>query len=93
MELVECLGITELRYYETRSEPILRKILISIAKTIVSDLVGKIKDSGGFGLLTDEVTDVSNICQLVSFIEYEKRKTETLHLFPMTPRRRESVEE
>ena len=83
LQLVECLGVTELKYFETRSEPTLRKMLILIAKTIVSDLVGKIKDSGVFGLLTDEVTDVSNICQLVTFIKYfdmEKGKTETVFM-------------
>ena len=74
LQLVENMGLNELKYFETRSEPILRKMLILIAKTIVSDLIGKIKDSDVFGLLTDEVTDVSNMCQLesVKYFDLEK---------------------
>ena len=77
------MGLNELKYFETRSEPILRKMLILIAKTIVSDFVGKIKDSDVFGLLTDEVTDVSNMYQLVSFVKYfdlEKGRADTVFM-------------
>lgn len=70
LETVEKMGLKELKYFETRSEPILRKMMLMLADTIVCELVEKIKASGVFGLLTDEVTDISNICQLVSFIKY-----------------------
>ena len=56
--------------FETRSEQVLRKMLLLIAKTIIGDLVDKIKQSDVYGLLTDEVTDISNLCQLVSFVKF-----------------------
>ena len=83
LTLIENMGVSEIKYFETRSEPTLRKMLILIAQTIVDDLVIKIKQSDVFGLLTDEVTDISNICQLVSFIKYfeeEKGKADTVFI-------------
>ena len=45
-------------------------MVILIAQVIKDYIVEKIKTSEGFGLLTDEVTDISNIQQLVTFIQY-----------------------
>lgn len=69
LTLVEKLGINELKHFETRSEPVLRKMLLMIAQTIIESVVSRIKESDVYGFLTDEVTDISNICQLVSFVK------------------------
>ena len=81
--LLENMGVHEIKYFETRSEPVLRKMLLLIAKTIIQDLVGEIKESDIYALLTDEVTNISNICQLVSFVkifDVDKGKAETAFL-------------
>ena len=70
LELIEKMGVDDLKYFQPRSEPVLRKMLLLIVKTIIQDIVVKIKTSNVYGLLTDEVTDISNICQLVSFVKY-----------------------
>ena len=44
--------------------------MLLIAKTIIQDTVVKVKTSNIYGLLTVEVIDISNICQLVSFAKY-----------------------
>ena len=83
LELTEKDGVDDLKYFQTRSEPVLRKMLLLIAKTIIQDIVVKIKTSDVYGLLTDEVTDISNICQLVSFVkyyDYNKEKAETVFI-------------
>ncbi|XP_028416122.1 uncharacterized protein LOC114539706 [Dendronephthya gigantea] len=41
-----------------------------IANVITEKIIKKIKKSEVFGLLTDDVTDVSNIQKLVSFIQF-----------------------
>ena len=61
------MGVDDLKYFQTRSKLVLRKMLL-IAKTIIQDIVVKIKTSNVYGLLTDEVTDIFNICQPVSFV-------------------------
>ena len=60
------MGVDDLKYFQTRSEPVLHKMLLLIAKTTIQNRVVKIKGSNVYGLLTDEVTDISNICQHVS---------------------------
>ena len=83
LTLVENLGVNDIKHFETRSEPVLRKMLLLIATTIVEDIVEKIKESELYGFLTDEVTDISNICQLVSFVKFfdtEKGQTDTVFL-------------
>ena len=61
LTLLEKMGVKEMKYFETRSEPVLRKMLLLIARTIIQDLVNNIKKSDFYALLTDEVTDISNI--------------------------------
>ena len=53
LELNEKNGVDDLKYFQTRSEPVLRKILLLIAKTIIEDIVVKIKRSNVYRLLTD----------------------------------------
>ena len=64
LELIEKMSVDDLKYFQTRSEPVLRKMLLLIAKTIIQDIVLKIKTSNVYGLLTDEVTDIFNIFNL-----------------------------
>ena len=83
LTLLEKMGVKKMKYFETRSKPILRKMLLLIARTIIQDLVNNIKKSNFYALLTDEVKDISNICQLVSFVKFfdvDKRKADTAFL-------------
>ena len=71
------------KYFQTRSETGLCKMLLLLAKTIIQDIVVKIKRSNVYGLLTDEVTDISNICQLASFVQqydHNKKNAETVFI-------------
>ena len=57
--------------------------MLLIAKTIIKDIVVKIKTSNVYGLLTDKVTVISNICQLVpsvKYYDYNKEKVETVFI-------------
>ena len=49
------MGVDDLKYFQTRSEPALCKILLLIAKTIIQGIVVKIKRSDIYLLLTDEL--------------------------------------
>ena len=72
--------VDNLKYFQTRSEPVYPKMLLLIAKTIIQGIVVK-KRSNIYRLLTDEVTDISNIYQLVLFVkyyDYNKHKVETV---------------
>ena len=76
------MGADNLKYFQTRSEPLLRKMLLTV-KTIIQDIVVKMKIPIVYELLTYEVTDISNTCQLVSFVkyyDYNKAKVETVFI-------------
>ena len=50
------MGVGDLKYFQTKSEPSLRKILLLIAKTIIEDIVVKIKRLNVYRLSTDELS-------------------------------------
>ena len=60
-KLLEELGVKEIESFSTRSEKILRGMIVLIGDTIKKKIVESIKQSKGFAILTDEVTDISNI--------------------------------
>ena len=70
LSLLEELGVKEIESFSTRSEKILRGMIVLIGDTIKKKIVESIKQSKGFAILTDEVTDISNIQQLVTFAQY-----------------------
>ena len=70
LSLLEELGVKEIKSFSTRSEKILRGMIVLIGDTIKKKIVESIKQSKGFAILTDEVTDISNIQQLVTFVQY-----------------------
>ena len=45
-------------------------MIVLIGDTIKEKIVESIKQSKSFAILTDEVTDISNIQQLVTFVQY-----------------------
>ena len=73
LSLLEELGVKEIKSFSTRSEKILRGMIVLIGDTIKKKIVESIKLSKGFAILTDEVTDISNIQQLVTFVQYFAR--------------------
>ena len=62
------MGVKEMNYFKTRSEPVLQKALLLVARTIIQDLITSIKKSNFNAILKDEVKDISNMCQLVFFV-------------------------
>ena len=75
LELFESLGVEEVSQFRKRSSRVLRELLLSIANQIKEDLLTKIKAFPFFGILTDEVTDITNIQNLVTFIKYFDNET------------------
>lgn len=70
LTLLEKLGVEDIKQFRSRSEQVLRQMIVLLADIILEDLVQNIKKSVGFGILTDEVTDISNIQQLLTFVKY-----------------------
>ena len=58
LSLLEELGVKEIESFSTRSEKILRGMIVLIGDTIKKKIVESIKQSKGFAILTNEVTDI-----------------------------------
>ena len=70
LEMVEYLGEDEVKKFRRCSSTVLRDFLLTIGNQIKIGLLDKIRKSEFFGILTDEVTDISNVQNLVKFIKY-----------------------
>ena len=64
------MGVLEIKYFKSRLEETMWKTLILMAEIITYDLAMKIKQSDIFALLTDEISGMSNISQLISLLKY-----------------------
>ena len=66
LNLIENPGVTELIETETQSTGTILKMILVLANVVREIVVDKIKQSDGYACLTDEVTDISNICNLLT---------------------------
>ena len=67
--MLESLGEEEVKQIRERSSTVLRDLLLTIVNQIKIGLLDKIRKSSFFGILTEEVTDISNVQNLVTFIK------------------------
>ena len=58
-----------MNFFQHRSAGAVREMFL-LGKMVKSDVVEMIKQANIFGLLTDEVCDITNIEQLVTFIKF-----------------------
>ena len=70
LEMLESRGVEEVKIFRERSSTVLTDLLLTIGNQIKIGLLDKIRKSEFFGILTDEVTDISNVQNLVKFIKY-----------------------
>ena len=77
-DLHEMLGVSDIALFITRSPATIRSMIIVLSDIIKEELVKNIKESRGYACLVDEVTDISNVQNLLTFIRFydmEKRMT------------------
>ena len=68
--LVEDLGITDLQLFQRRSSSSVREMFLLLGKMIKEHVCEKARRSNCFGLLSDEVCDISCKEQLVTFVKF-----------------------
>jgi hypothetical protein len=69
LNMVEGIGISELKHFQHRSGGSLRDILLMLGKKVADSIQGRVADQP-FGLLVDDAADISNTEQMLSFIQY-----------------------
>lgn len=75
LNLIEHLGVDNLKYFSHRSRASTREIFVTIGQTIKDTILGNVRSAGKYALLTDDVTDLALIEQMVTFISYVHPQT------------------
>lgn len=68
--LLEKLGLSDLKYFDHRSPASVREIFITLGCALKENTVKKAKTAGCFGLLVDDVADISVMEQMITFIQF-----------------------
>lgn len=86
-DLVENLGVSPIAAFKTGSPATIRNIALLLPQVIKEKLDDKIKGYQGFGILSDEVNDISNVQNLLTFVRYcdvEKAKLQGISQIHVT---------
>ena len=70
LKLLEIIGLADLKDFTKRSNTVLKELDLTLGDQITEDIIQEIKKSNVYGLLMDEVTELSNTVQLDTFIKY-----------------------
>ena len=84
LQLMELLGLEELKYFTHRSRGSLREIFLTIGNTVREHICGKLQEQSFYGLLVDDMADVSNEEQMLGFVQFfdvDQGKLECKFLF------------
>ena len=70
LKLLEIIGLADIKDFTKRSNTVLKELVLTLGDQLAEDIIQEIKKSNVHVLLMDEVTDLSNTLQLVTFIKY-----------------------
>ena len=70
LKLLEIIGLPDTKDFTKRSNTVLKELVLTLGDQLAEDIIQEIKKSNVHVLLMDEVTDLSNTLQLVTFIKY-----------------------
>lgn len=77
----QSIGQTDLKYFQHRSQGSSREIFLTIGETMKEQILEKVRDSGPYGLMTDEATDISvKALTFIQFFDGSSGKIETAFL-------------
>ncbi len=74
LKLLEQVGVEDMRFFQHRSQGSIREMFLLLGNTVKAQMIRKVSEGSSYGLLLDEVCDITNKEQLVTFIKYIDRK-------------------
>ena len=72
---LESVGVKDILLFDVRSSDIFREMVIMLPDLLKEKLINNIKKARMYALLTEEVTDISNMQQLLMFVKYHNIDT------------------
>lgn len=73
-KLLKQLGLGDMRFFQHRSQGSIREMFLLLGHTVKAQMIKKVSEGSSYGLLSDEVCDISNKEQLVTFVKYVDRE-------------------
>lgn len=70
MKFIEHIGLKDLKYFSHRSAGSQREVLLTLSDTLKNDLIKKLQSSNCYGLMIDDLSDVSSLEQMIVYIQY-----------------------
>ena len=70
LKLLDTSGVKHIKYFSYKGEETLRDIFLTIGEVIQDTIIKQATQAGCYGILMDEVTDISVLELLVTFIQY-----------------------
>lgn len=67
--MTNVIGVAEIMFFQHRSEWSQIEIFLTLGK-VMKERILKVRAASCFGLMTDEMTDVSVTSQLITFVQY-----------------------
>ena len=67
---MELLSLEKLKYFTERSNGSLRQIFLTNGNTVREHICGKLQEQSFYGLLVDDMEDVSNEEQMLAFVQF-----------------------
>lgn len=76
----DSLVVNQLKYFNHRSEASIREIFLVLAETIKEEIVRSAQKVQSYGLMVDEVTDISVQSQMLTFIQFVSSVTSCMEI-------------
>lgn len=70
MKFIEHVGLKDLKYFSHRSAGSQREVLLTLSDTLKNGLIKKLQSSNCYGLMIDDLSDVSSLEQMIVYIQY-----------------------
>ena len=76
IELLKIVSPENMKFFNYSGEETVRSIFLAIGRALMERLLTNVKEAGCYGLLSDEVTDISVMEILITFVQFFNSKTE-----------------
>ena len=76
----DSFAVSHLKYFNHRSEGSIREIFLLLGETIKEEIVRSVQKVQSYGLMVDEVTDISVQSQMLTFIQFVSPVTSCMEI-------------
>ena len=77
--LQNVMGVSDLQHFRHKSPEPVQEIFLTVGETVKESVLVQAREAQLYGLLIDEVTDISVTSQLVTFIQFWSKTASTVH--------------